>query len=466
MTVGRLSYLASRWRMLAGIILVLGGVACGSGKSTTAGNGDGDGHGDGDGDKGDGDGDTGDGDGDKGDGDGDTSSGDGDTSSGDGDTSSGDGDSSSGDGDTSSGDGDAPNMPNDCLPDQTDNVAAAVVPPNGLDPSQVPQFVMFGFDDNLYADGLNWVVDDLFNGRKNSDGSQAKVTFFVIAGGSTTPNGAFIDAGGHQTQDDVFNAWKHAFDAGHEIGGHTWDHADGMGQDAGYWADEVGKANTFFKSKLGLDSCQLAGWRFPFLHFDEAGFAAVASSGYRYDTSVEFGYDWWIPPGSTMGSGNTSPETGKHYYWPFTLDNGFPETSRNNGVGKHPGMWEFLASTFNEPVNADASTVRTYTALDYNIWKAYGATQQPPLDPPPDFCKTLKFTFDQRYNGNRAPFSAGMHSDNYSLFNKPNDDLYGKDGKFRRAALKCFVDYIQTKPDTRIVTFKQVIDWMRDPKPL
>src|SRR5262249_36319064 len=111
------------------------------------------------------------------------------------------GDDSGGDDASSGDDGGGPTA---CLPNATDNLGAWSNPPAGLKPSQVPQFVMLGFDDNAYADGINWVVDTLFANRKNADGSPARATFFLIGGAGTSQNdGVFNPAGGHQTEQQV-----------------------------------------------------------------------------------------------------------------------------------------------------------------------------------------------------------------------------------------------------------------------
>src|SRR5207248_1054332 len=66
--------------------------------------------------------------------------------------------------------------------------------------------------------------------------------------------------------------------------------------------------------------------------------------------------------------------------------------------------------------------------------------------------------------GNRTPLNAGMHSDIYSMFNSDADSSFKNSGSDRRIALQCFVDYALTKPDVRFVTFKEVVEWMRNPK--
>jgi hypothetical protein len=355
-------------------------------------------------------------------------------------------------------------MPSACLPEHTDNLAASINPPGGLAANRVPQFVMFGFDDNAYADGMHWVVDSMFAGKKNNDGSPARATFFLIGGAATTDNGGVFNPAGGQTEQDLIDSWKNAYAAGHEIGNHTWDHADGGdSRTPADWQIEIQKSNDFIKSALAIDQCQLVGWRFPYLHFDNDGFTAIQSNGLRYDTSVEFGYDWWQPPGFTMGFGSSSPEYGKHYWWPFTLDQGFDSSFAccSKGVQPHPGLWEFPVHAFTHPDSASPGNVKTVTGLDYNLWQTIAT-----VDSTVDFCATLKYSFDQRYNNNRSPFNVGCHSDIYSEHNSTVDNAWGTTAATRRAALQCFLDYVLTFPDARVVPFRDVVEWMRDPKPL
>jgi hypothetical protein len=361
-------------------------------------------------------------------------------------------------------DGGSGGGPTACLPAHTDNMPASINPPGGLQPSRVPMFVMFGFDDNAYADGMNWVVSSLFANRKNRDGSPARATFFLIGGAATTDNGGVFNPAGGQTEQGLIDSWKAAYLAGHEIGNHTWDHADGGDSRLlADWDMELGQANDFLVKTVGIPQCQLVGWRFPYLHFDDYGFQAFQSAGYRYDTSIEFGYDWWQPPGFSNGFGNSNPEYGKHYWWPFTLDQGLDSSFAccSKGVQAHPGLWEFPVHAFTRPDPADSTKVKTCTGLDYNLWTTIAS-----VDPSADFCGTLKYSFDQRYNSNRSPFNVGCHSDIYSQFNSVADSAFANKYDVRRAALKCFLDYVLTFPDARVVPFKNVIEWMLNPQPI
>jgi peptidoglycan/xylan/chitin deacetylase (PgdA/CDA1 family) len=353
-------------------------------------------------------------------------------------------------------------------------------------PSQVPQFVMFGSDDNPYADGINWLVDTAFGGKTNADGTPAQITFFLTAGygtdqsyGNPAVPGAFlpgsVNGAAAQTPQDVVNAWKHAYAQGHEMGNHSWDHLPnhgGLTYTAAQWQAEIGPSQDFLTNQVGIPACELDNWRFPYLEFDDDGFTAFAQAGLVIDTSVEFGYNWWLPPGCNCnGYGPGTPQSGQYYWWPMTLDSGFPSVANSGfdgtetkGVGAHAGVWEFFEHTFNapDPSSADPmnpTTVHTVTGLDYNLWLNTVTNHY-------DFCNTLKYSFLQKYNGNRAPFNVGIHSMYYS----PDDSTFNTDFNNtldqRRAGLQCFVDFLTSGqyPDVRIVGFHKVVEWMRNPK--
>ncbi|HXI57984.1 MAG TPA: polysaccharide deacetylase family protein, partial [Polyangia bacterium] len=169
---------------------------------------------------------------------------------------------------------------------QVDNVAPSIDPPGGLAAGKVPMFVVLGFDDNGYADGINWVLDNLHS-RKNADGTAARATFFISAGFASD----FFNAAGGQSEADLINSWKRIKTDGHEIANHTWSHGETlMGADEATWQTEITKAHDLFVNTLGVEACKLGGFRTPFLGFTQATFDAIKATGIRYDASVEFGY--------------------------------------------------------------------------------------------------------------------------------------------------------------------------------
>jgi peptidoglycan/xylan/chitin deacetylase (PgdA/CDA1 family) len=310
-------------------------------------------------------------------------------------------------------------------------------------------------------------VNDLFAGKKNADGSPARATFFII-GGAASSDGIFTSADGAQTEADLVASWKNAFDHGHEIGNHTWDHVaslDGKNKDLAGWQDEVNRSHDALKESLGIAECQLAGFRFPRLEFNDNGYQAVEEAGYVYETSMEFGYEYWYPPEGEVdlpegvGIGGGTAASSAHFWWPFTLDEMLDPNYKffNWGVGVHPGLWVFPAHVF---VKLDGDMASNVTGFDYNLFLRSASDAS--FDP----CAVLKQTFDQHYNNNRSPFNVGVHSDYYGASNTSVDGSFQSTYTERREALECFLDYVLSKEDARVVTFKDAIRWLRDPEPL
>ena len=75
----------------------------------------------------------------------------------------------------------------------------------------------------------------------------------------------------------------------------------------------------------------------------------------------------------------------------------------------------------------------------------------------------LKYNLDLRIQGNRAPFMLGTHSDYYSSkYTAANNST----AEERQEAIEEFLDYALSKEAVRVVSMKQVLDWVRNPSPL
>jgi peptidoglycan/xylan/chitin deacetylase (PgdA/CDA1 family) len=337
---------------------------------------------------------------------------------------------------------------------QVDSQAPSIDPPGGLAAARVPMFIMLGFDDNGYADGINWTLDTLRT-RKNADGTAALATFFISGGFASE----FFNNAGGQTEAQLLASWKRMKAEGHEIGNHSWSHGESLqGAAKEVWQAEITKANDLFVNTLGVERCKLGGFRTPFLAFSQNTFDAMKGAGMHYDTSVEFGYDWWQPLGSDKGWGPGTLDSGKHYYWPFTMDAAFPAGFASKGVGTSPGIWEFPVYTFNKITGDTAATV---TGFDFNLWT------KNQNEPTFAFADVLKQSLDQRLAGNRSPFAIGVHTDIYAQFNEAANTTWTMfNYQARRKALSDFIDYALAKPEVRLITYRQMIDWMRHPTSL
>ena len=316
------------------------------------------------------------------------------------------------------------------------NYEASVNPPKGLLVSQVPQFVVLGFDDNQDANGMSWVLNLLNEkinpvGRGNAgtyDGTRVHASFYVC----------FLD-GYHRVLPVAVEQWRRAVECGHEIGNHTYSHLHGTRYTVEQWEREIQKCEEALDNELGINTL---GFRAPYIEYNSNLFYALISKGLLYDCSVSHAFD-------TTGDG------GKNFYWPYTLDNDTPGNDRK--VGKFPGLWEMPAYAVMIPpeLRLDYCNKDRVTGLDWNMWYEEGYCMNKG-----DFVSSLIYSLDQRMKGNRAPMIFGAHTSVYSDTYGHNERATVKD---RRDALVDFINYALSIPEVRFVSMKELINWLREP---
>jgi hypothetical protein len=198
-------------------------------------------------------------------------------------------------------------------------------------------------------------------------------------------------------------------------------------------------------------------------------FEALTALGFWYDCSIE---DGWQPEAA-----------GTNFTWPYTLDGGSPgnEMLARQGLKRpitaHAGLWEMPAHPVIVPpddqcrsygvepgLRAKLKTVAAWfdegtgkvTGFDYNLWVTFEMTKAEVL-------ATLKYSLDLRLAGNRAPFMLGAHSDCYATdyADAPNANV-----RERQQAIEEFLDYALARPEVRVASLKQVLDWVRNPVPV
>jgi hypothetical protein len=344
-----------------------------------------------------------------------------------------------------------------------DNVPPSKDPPGGLKPEQVPMLVSMGFDDNPYADGVNWVAGE-FSKLKNPAGTGQAGTF-----DGTPARATFYDTSSYGGA--AGSAWKAAYAAGFELGNHTVSHMDGSAFSEAQWSTEIkGCIDYHVGSAIGQKREDVWGFRTPQLRYNAATFTVVSKNNFWYDCSIE--------------EGHQTDQDGTNFWWPYTLDSGSPGNATHPraavpkiGTNFPKGLWEMPSYRVIIPPDADAAKYGVptgmrakmmakhpdgvgiaegkITGLDYNLWTDYGVTKA-------EFVAILKYSLDQHHKGNRAPFLMGMHSFYYSASYAeavPNATLAE-----RRAAVSEFLNWaIATYPDVRLVTTKAVLDWIRNP---
>jgi peptidoglycan/xylan/chitin deacetylase (PgdA/CDA1 family) len=343
-------------------------------------------------------------------------------------------------------------------------------PPRGLAPADVPQFVALGWDDNGFLEAFNWAANML----RVRD---LKTTFFMtttyISDGSTMANPGFLRG-----------SWRAAYEASHEIGHHTHYHLNGYLFTAAEWATELDVGLSWMTAPyessdpdvqlgLGVPRAEVYGFRAPFLNYNDALFDELKERGIWYDCSIEEGFQLDADASS--------------FSWPYTLDEGSAghDYAADKGfefrdflLNPHPGIIELPAYALVIPPDEVASDYDfepgllnrildlvperepgsdRITGLDYNLWWDALLSKE-------EFIAVLKYNLDQRLSGNRAPFLFGVHTDFYRTDWGLEQGV--ENWERRREAIEEFLDYARSLPEVRVTTFKEVADYMRQPRPL
>jgi peptidoglycan/xylan/chitin deacetylase (PgdA/CDA1 family) len=369
---------------------------------------------------------------------------------------------------------------------------SASPPPGGLTPTEVPQFVVFGSDDNGYsglegsgaAGGMHF-LNLLFADRHNPpgtgnpgtfDGLPVHYSFYVNTHYLT---GEMTAAYGGVVSDDpewLKRSRKEAIDAGHEIGVHSHSHPHGRDLSVAEWQDEMrrcievlgrphdseeipGSPNP--DSGLGTARADLPGFRTPYLEYSDRTLAAVRQEGFAYDCSLE--------------EGTQDEHDGRNFVWPYPLDHGSPA---NPEIGPHPGLWEIPVYVFVVPPDEECERLgaplglrddlkrrKDYfdveagkvTGMDWNLWCEFSMT-------PAEFLATVNYTLELRLQGNRCPLTIGLHSELYS--DRQGTSECRTAVAERRAALEQLVESVQRHEAVRVVSSRELLGWLRQPVPL
>lgn len=357
-------------------------------------------------------------------------------------------------------------------------------PPGNLKPSEVPMFVSFGFDDNGYSGlkdpdnpyGIEW-ASKLFHSLYNPDGERCSTTFYFST--------SYIEKEENDPPEMVKTAWRSAIDMGHEPGNHTHSHPSGRKFSVADWEDEINLCNEWLEKPVphtikgedpttgaGINSLDMFGFRVPFLDYNDNAFTAAQNCGFDYDCSIEEGWQ--------------KDQDGTNFLWPYTLDEGSPghdalsndpENTELTELKNHPGLWEMPLHAVIVPPDSKCkeygidpglrkklASLHEYftedegkiTGLDWNLIVDFEMTKA-------EFLATMKYTFDLRIIGNRAPMLFGAHSDVYSPGYTYCPNITWKE---RQEAVEEFLRYVLSKPFVRVVSINKVLEWIKKPLPL
>ncbi len=346
-------------------------------------------------------------------------------------------------------------------PFSTENIPASQDAPGGLDTAKIPLFIGLGFDDNRYADGVDWVQDTLLKGRFNHAGLGNKATYdgtpvvvdFNVIGNSDYEWSADAFTAPLPSERPVTASWRKAYDAGTGVNNHTWTHNynlsdlkyDEPSSERPSLLMELGYCQKYMVNIMGMPVEHIYGFRTPYLASsvsDNASYRATRDIGIMYDCTQD-----------NVMQGN-QPAVWARPYFPGTMNNGWgPWTSV-----AIEGLWEVPNAIYQVQEGG------TFSDKGFDSgpkgWPG-GASAEAMF-------KQMKSAIVWAYNKNRASVDLGLHSDYYS--NEAQNTAGTAAAGFstsladRQKALVMVLDFVRDSlPDARVVKKVDIVRWMRNP---
>ncbi|KAI7840372.1 hypothetical protein COHA_005916 [Chlorella ohadii] len=341
----------------------------------------------------------------------------------------------------------------------------SIKPPGGLDPKDVPQFILLTHDDAIRT-ATNRMYRQVCDGRTNPNGCPYRATMFT------------------QAINTDCNLAKKMFDDGYEIATHTANHIQ---MPAGYpendTVSEILGARRFLSDKCGIPADRIRGFRSPYLVTNPVVRKVLWENGFLFDSTLL----------ETGNSESVSKSFGERA-WPYTMDFGiaqncawFADTQKCDKEERWPGLWEV-------PMWVLQALGLEFT-MDVGYYGGRGVYEP------------LMAAFEETYNGNRSPLPIFLHT----TWVEKNPDRVNELERFAGKWLQnwrglfvdlwpaCFAsiegawlliatgatcrpfrgltslllysphpfptDFTRTKKDVFWVTVSQLLDWMRNPVP-
>lgn len=339
----------------------------------------------------------------------------------------------------------------------------------GTNSKELPQYIVLGFDDNWRADGMNWVINMLSKYR-NKDGSTLKASFYMNTLAMTQQQ---VDS-----PEKIIEIVKRLYTGGHEIGNHTYNHHKDINSlewsvfqsklstlDKSSWAQKIDFAQNDLIKLVGIPSKKIQGFRAPYLAYNQAMFDVVKERGFIYDSSIEEGF--------------ASQFDGTNFRWPYQMNvvapgyleswAGNPKNPNRVKLGVINNVWQLPNyamivpnDSLSERYDFDKGlwarmkalqpslSDHKITGFDYNLWVTTKLNKS-------EFLAVLKYNLDLRLQGNKAPYTVGLHSQYYF-----DDEWVKANGvqataKEMREALDEFIQYAVSKDNVKITTGINVI---------
>jgi hypothetical protein len=344
------------------------------------------------------------------------------------------------------------------------NVAESTDHPGALSLSEVPLFILIGWDDNTNGPAIDWATS-LYDGKLNPDGTPATASFFM-------------NSSSFKDDDVLIKAIDDKLVGTHEVGNHTYDHHDAIDDKwgemtkflridatASEWEEILQKGLDTLVDYTDATVAKVTGFRAPFLEYGTNLYPALEAIGARYDHSIE-----------------NRPNDDLEWSWPYTMDNGSESHNsswKNDGdpqqftVPDAPGLWQIpvhglalpddetceeygIATGLRDGIKAKLGDWAEFdiTGFDYNLWT------DAKLDSA-DFVGVLKYNLDLRFSGNRAPFLFGAHTQ-YYIKNWANTNAANASAAQMKGAISEFMAYARSK-GAYFVSCEQLLDWCENP---
>ncbi|CAG7832452.1 unnamed protein product [Allacma fusca] len=285
---------------------------------------------------------------------------------------------------------------------------SGIDPPNGLNPSEIPQIVYLTFDGAHTVTTTN-LYSTIFNGeRKNPNGQNISATFFI----------------NHDYND--YSLTHKYWREGHEValnsitkttGTYYWQSLNETG-----WNREIADHRTLVSRFAKIPEADIFGVRAPNLQIGgDSMYSALVNSGFRYDSSRP---TWMLRP----------------LLWPYTTDYESIQDCQIEPCPSqsYPGFW---VSPLVDLIGSDGQPCAMVDSC---------------LDAPQTAEETFNLlykNFKDHYNLYRAPYSLNAQT---GWFTNP-ETPWILEGYLR------FVDTILALGDTYIVSIGKGIDWIQNP---
>jgi len=282
--------------------------------------------------------------------------------------------------------------------------------PGNLDTSEIPQLVLFTFDDAITALNFDNYFAPIFFDRTNPDGCVVQATHFMS----------------HEYTDYSKVQQLHAH--GQEIALHSithepytdyWNNLDVEGYIA-----EFGGERELIAHFANIPAEDIQGVRVPLLQL-------AGDTYFEAFQTADLGYDCSWPTQSYM-----DPPL-----WPYTLDY---LSNQDCPIGRcptesYPGRWV-------QPM------VNWIDIQGYVCSMVDGCVFAPTETS--DILEWIKSNFNRHYLNNKAPFGFYVHAA-WFLRNPNNLEAYVQ-----------FLDYLGTLNDVYIVSVQRALEWVKNPQPL